>query len=384
MHFEFSTATQIVFGQGKLQEVTAHATEIGNRAFVITGQSGKRAEKLYALLEQDGIDTVSFQVTGEPTITSVYNGIEKARENECSSVIAIGGGSVIDSGKVIAALLTNSGKLIEYLEVIGNGRTIQNNPAYFIAIPTTSGTGSEVTRNAVIKSTEHKVKVSVRSLLLLPKLSIVDPELTYTMPPAVTASTGLDALTQLAEAYVSNRANFLTDGICRVGLKRAAHSLERAFKDGTDIKAREEMSVASLFGGIALANAKLGAVHGFAGVIGGMFDAPHGVICGRLLPYVMETNVLAVQKRASASPVIERYEEMASLFTGKTNAKLEDVIQWIHDLCDVLHVPHLTEYGITQDDFTTIVEKSQMASSMKGNPIKLTNDELYAILEQAV
>lgn len=384
MYFEFATATRIVFGQGKIQEVTAHTAEIGNRAFVITGQSEKRADQLLFLLQQQGIETVIYQVLTEPTITSVYKGVEKARENGCTSVIAIGGGSVVDTGKVIAALLTNSGELIDYLEVIGKGYKITKEPAYFIAIPTTSGTGTEVTRNAVIKSLEHKVKVSVRSLLLLPKLSIIDPELTYSMPPAVTASTGLDALTQLMEAYVSNKANFLTDGICRVGLKRAAHSLEHAYTHGDDIQAREDMSVASLFGGIALANAKLGAVHGFASVIGGMFDAPHGVICARLLPGVMETNVLALQKRTPESPFISRYVEIASLLTGKPDATLEHGIQWIHQLCEILHVPPLAECGITQKDFETIIENSRRASSMKGNPIELTNDELREVLAKAV
>jgi alcohol dehydrogenase class IV len=384
MHFEFSTATRIIFGQSTLQEITMHTSEIGKRAFVITGRSKNRAECLLDLLQRQGIGTELFQVYGEPTIDSVNEGVEKAREARCTAVISIGGGSVVDTGKVIAALLTNSGEPIDYLEVIGRGQKITHSPAYFVAIPTTSGTGSEVTRNAVIKSLEYNVKVSIRSLLLLPKLAIIDPELSYTMPPAVTASTGLDALTQLMEAYVSNRANFLTDGICRVGLRRAANSLERAFTNGADTQAREDMSVASLFGGIALANAKLGAVHGFAGVIGGMFNAPHGVICARLLPDVMEANVHALQKRTPESPVIARYEEIAGLLTGKTDAKLDDGIRWIHRLCEVLQVPHLAEYGITGRDFDTIVEKSQQASSMKGNPITLTDDELHTLLEKAV
>ncbi len=384
MYFEFATATRIVFGQGKIQEVSAHAAEIGTCAFVITGQSDKRAEQLLFLLQQQGIETVIYQVLSEPTITNVYKGVEKARENGCTSVIAIGGGSVVDTGKVIAALLTNSGELIDYLEVIGKGHKIINDPAYFIAIPTTSGTGTEVTRNAVIKSLDHKVKVSVRSLFLLPKLSIIDPELTYSMPPAVTASTGLDALTQLMEAYVSNKANFLTDGLCRVGLKRAAYSLERAYTHGDDTQAREDMSVASLFGGMALANAKLGAVHGFAGVIGGMFEAPHGVICARLLPGVMEANVHALQNRSPESPVISRYKEIAGLLTGNSHAGLEDGIQWIYTLCEGMHVPHLAELGITTGDFSSIVEKSQKASSMQGNPISLTDDELSDILQKAI
>ncbi len=384
MYFEFATAARIIFGPGKISEVTAHASEIGKRVFVITGHSQTRAQPLLTILQEAGIETVLSRVTGEPAIDSVYQGVELARKEKCSAVIAIGGGSVLDTGKVVAALLTNTGELADYLEVIGKGKQLTHEPAYFIAIPTTSGTGTEVTRNAVIKSPEHKVKVSIRSHMLLPKLTIIDPELTYSMPPEVTASTGLDALTQLMEAYVSNKANWLTDGICEIGLRRAAKSLERAYTDGNDHQAREDMSVASLFGGMALANAKLGAVHGFAGVIGGMFDAPHGVICARLLPDVMETNVNALQSRTPESPVIIRYKEIAELLSGESSAELEDGVRWIHKLCEALHVPHLAEFGIKQKDFPYIVEMSKKASSMQGNPVILTSEELTEILHKAI
>ena len=199
----------------------------------------------------------------------------------------------------MAALLTNEGDLSDYLEVVGKGRPLQNPAAPCIAVPTTAGTGAEVTYNAVLGVPDQHVKVSMRSPLMLPRWAIVDPLLTHSMPPELTASTGLDALTQLIEAFVSNKANPLTDGVCREGLQRAGRSLRRAFEDGSDAEAREDMSLASLFSGMALANAKLGAVHGFAGPLGGMTDAPHGVICGKLLPYVMQANVRALQDRAA-------------------------------------------------------------------------------------
>ena len=220
-------------------------------------------------------------------MTLVRQGVELARREQCDLVIAFGGGSAIDAGKAIAALLANGGELTDYLEVIGKGQPLRHPSVPFIAVPTTAGTGSEVTRNAVLASAEHQVKVSMRSPLMLPRLAVVDPELTLELPPAVTASTGLDALTQLIEPYVSIRANPLTDGFCLEGLRRVSRSLRRAYHAGRDITAREDMSLASLLGGLALANAGLGVVHGFAAPVGGMFHAPHGAICAALLPHGM-------------------------------------------------------------------------------------------------
>ncbi|UCF16708.1 MAG: iron-containing alcohol dehydrogenase, partial [Phycisphaerales bacterium] len=212
----------------------------------------------------------------------------------------------------------------------------------------------------------------------------VDPELTYSMPASVTASTGLDALTQLIEVYVSNEANPLTEGICRQGLIRAGRSLLRAYEEGGDTAARQDMALASLFGGLGLANAKLGAVHGFAGPLGGMFPAPHGVICARLLPFVMETNVRALLDREPDSPAITRYDEVAQLLTGKAAAKSSDGVELIQQLCARLSVPALADFGLTEADLAVAVEKSQRASSMKGNPIELTTGELLDILRKAL
>ena len=300
MRFEFATATRIIFGGGTIQEVAPLAAGMGSRAFVVTGRTRQRAEPLLEQLNKQGIKCVTFNVPGEPTTTIAKAAVEQARQAKSDLVISIGGGSVLDTGKVIAAMLTNSGQLEDYLEVVGRGEPLTRSPAPHIAIPTTAGTGAEVTRNAVLGVPEHQVKVSMRSPFMLPRLAVVDPVLTYSMPPTVTAGTGLDALTQLMEVYVSNKANPLTDGICREGLKRAARSLRRAYENGSNRAAREDMAIASLFGGLGLANAKLGAVHGFAGPLGGMISAPHGVICARLLPFVCEANVRALQRRAPA------------------------------------------------------------------------------------
>lgn len=382
MRFEFATATRIVFGPGTIQEVGPRAAEMGRRAFVLTGRSPKRATPLVEQLQGQGVECTTFSVSEEPTTAMASEGVEQARQAGCDLVVGIGGGSVIDTGKVVAALLTNRGRLMDYLEVIGAGQHLTNMPVPYITIPTTAGTGAEVTRNAVLRSPEKHVKVSMRSASMLPRLAIVDPELTHSMPPAVTASTGLDAITQLMEAYVSNQSNPLTDGICREGLRRAARSLHRAYEDGSNRDAREGMSVASLFGGLALANAKLGAVHGFAGPLGGMFSAPHGVICARLLPSVMEANVRALRSRAPGCPALARYDEVAQILTGRA-AGAADGIAWVQDLCAALRVASLGEFGLKEADLPAVVEMSKRASSMKGNPITLTDRELTEILRKA-
>ncbi|MBN2288413.1 MAG: iron-containing alcohol dehydrogenase, partial [Candidatus Glassbacteria bacterium] len=268
-------------------------------------------------------------------------------------------------------------------EVASPGKPLALAPAPVIAIPTTAGTGAEVTRNAVLGLPAHGVKVSLRSPLMLPSLAVVDPLLTHSMPPAVTAATGLDALTQLVEAYVSNSSNPLTDCICREGIRRAGRSLRAAFEDGSDRAAREDMSLASLFGGLALANARLGAVHGFAGPLGGMTSAPHGVICARLLPPVMEKNVQALQRRAAGSPALARYDEVARLLTGEAAARAADGIGWVQELCRELKVPPLAGFGLQEKDFPAAVAKSLKSSSMKGNPVALTDSELLEILQES-
>lgn len=383
MRFEFATATRIMFAPGALGEAGSLAADMGKRALVLHDGARERSAPLLDILSMAGIQKSEFPVTGEPTIPGVLSATEEARRAGCDMVVGIGGGSVIDAGKAVAALLTNGGEPLDYLEVIGRGRPIEKPSAPYIAIPTTAGTGAEVTRNSVLLSPEDKVKVSMRSPLMLPRVALVDPLLTHSMPPEVTASTGLDALTQVLEPFVSRKANPLTDGICREGLKRAARSLRRAYENGNDTEAREDMAIASLFGGLALANAGLGAAHGFAGPLGGMFPAPHGVICARMLPYVVEANVRALQERAPDSPVLRRFAEIARILTGDPTAEIQDGVKWIQDLCADLRVPPLSEYGVDEKDFPAVVEKALKASSMKGNPIELTEQELTEVLGKA-
>ena len=383
MKFEFATATRIIFGPGTIQQVAPLAAGMGKRLCIVTGSSAERAKSILEQLNEQRIEYVTLGVTGEPTIDTAKNGIELARNAESDFVISIGGGSVIDTGKVIAAMLTNGGQLEEYLEVGGAGIPLSRPAAPHVAIPNTAGTGAEVTRNSVLGVPEHKVKVSMRSPLMLPHIAVVDPVLTYSMPPYVTACTGLDALTQLIEAYTSKNSNPLTDGICREGLRRAGRSLKRAYEDGGDKIAREDMALASLFGGLGLANAKLGAVHGLAGPLGGMIAAGHGAICAGLLPFVTEANIRALQNRLPDSKALARYEQTAQLITGRATAQVVDAIKWIYDICKSLEIQPLAKLGLKQQDLPTVAVKAQKSSSMKGNPIELTEDELLEILKKA-
>ncbi|MDM8514900.1 iron-containing alcohol dehydrogenase [Desulfobacterales bacterium HSG16] len=382
--FEFSTAVKILFGSGTINQAGLYAETMGQRTLVVLGSNVKRGKCLIDLLKQQNIETAIFSIPEEPSVELVEQGVKTARKHGVDMVIAMGGGSVIDAGKAIAALVPNREDIFSYLEVIGKGLPLSKAPIPSIAIPTTAGTGAEVTCNSVLSSIEHKVKVSLRSPSMFPNLAIVDPDLTLSMPPAITASTGLDALTQLIEAFVSNKANPMTDALCREGISRAARSLYQAFKEGQDIEAREDMSIASLFGGCALANAKLGAVHGIAGPLGGMIPIPHGTACGRFLPLVMKTNVAALYERCQESEAIKKYKEIAVICTTDKNADVEDGIKWISSLCKKLDIRGIADFGMTEEDIPNAVEKAEKASSMKGNPVVLTQKELTLILSAAM
>jgi alcohol dehydrogenase class IV len=384
MRFELATATRIIFGPGTLQEVGPLAASMGRRPLVVTGGNPQRAQPLLEQLPAQGLQPVVFPVSGEPTTEVARLGTQQAREADCDLVIGFGGGSALDVGKAISALLTSAGDPMDYLEVIGRGLPITRPAAPYIAIPTTAGTGAEVTRNAVLHSPEHRVKVSLRSPLMLPRLALVDPQLTHSMPPDVTASTGLDALTQVLEPYVSRQAQPLTDPLCRDGIRRAARSLRRACERGDDAAAREDMALVSLFGGLALANAGLGAVHGFAGPLGGMFPAPHGAVCACLLPHVMVVNVEALRQRDPHGQALHRYDDVGRILTGDDSAVVADGAAWVSALCRDLRIPSLSAYGVAEGDIPEIVEAASRSSSMRGNPIILTFEEMADIVQRAL
>lgn len=361
--FEFATAQRIVFGRGTVRELPDICVGLGHRVLLVTGSRSLSWEGLLPCVGTHRICT-------EPTTQDIERGVELAKQNRADVIVAIGGGSVVDAGKAIAAMSTQPSGLMRYLEVIGEGKPLEAAPLPFIAMPTTAGTGAEVTRNAVIASTQHRVKASLRHLSMLPRVALVDPELAADLPPHLTAASGMDALTQCLEAFVCTRAQPMTDALCLDGIQRAVRSLERAFQNGRDLDAREDMALCALNSGIALANAGLGAVHGFAAPIGGMFHAPHGAVCAALLAPVWEANVKRVQNRA-------KFDQIDAILGG-------DAVSAFHALTARLQIPKLSAWGVQNTDLDEIARKAAAASSMKANPVPLTHGELLSVLRAAL
>ena len=384
MPFEFATAARIIFGDGTAAQLPDLAETLGSRALLVTGSKPDRHAQIIDSLQDSDLRHTILPVSGEPSIAAITTARNQGRAAGCDSVIALGGGSVIDSGKALAALIPNPGQPLDYLEVIGAGKKLSQAPLPCIAMPTSAGTGAEVTKNAVLGSPAHGVKVSLRDNRMLPDIALVDPVLTHSLPPAATASTGMDALTQLLEPFVSHLANPITDAFCEAGLRRAGRSLRRVYTEPTDAAARADMALASTLGGLALANAKLGAAHGFAGVLGGMTGAPHGTLCAALLPACMSANIAALESRSPDSPALARYRRAAQLLLDAPDAAADDALAWIAETSKLFAIPRLGELGVTADMFADIVAKSAVSSSMKGNPIALTSLELESILRAAM
>ncbi len=382
MNFEFATATRIYFGVGKSAEIGAVAAPFGAQAVLIGNPA--RSREILATLQAHDIMATVFAPEGEPTINVVSECVSVIRDVKADMVIGCGGGSALDLAKAAAVLAVHEGEALDYLEVIGQGKTLTKPSIPVIAVPTTAGTGSEVTANAVISVPEQQLKVSLRSPFMLPRAAIIDPALTLMLPERMTVFTGMDALTQVIEPFVSLKANPITDALCSEGITRVGMSLQIAVEQPDDLEARADMALAALLGGMALANAKLGAVHGFAGVIGGMTSAPHGAICAALLSPVMRANLKALSDREPRGRAVDRYQEIAIMLTGDPDAIPEDGVAWVAHLANALSVPRLTELGVHAADIPEIVKRAAGASSMQGNPIKLTDDELAAVLESVL
>jgi alcohol dehydrogenase class IV len=394
MPFELATAGRVIFGAGRLRDAGEIVGSLGKNALVVIGRTGDRARPLLDHLCERGVEASVYAVPGEPEIDMIREGTALARSEGCDCVIGFGGGSALDAAKAIAILATNTGDVLDYLEIIGRGKQLTEPALPFIAIPTTAGTGSEVTANSVVISPKDRVKVSLRSPLMLAKVALVDPELTHGLPPGVTATTGLDALTQLIEPFVCRWANPLTDGLCREGMVRVARSLRIAYASvreigawetaAPEVVARQDMAVASLFGGLALANAGLGAVHGIAGPLGGMITAPHGALCAALLPKVVTANLRALRTRDRQNEAIARYDTVARILIGNSDATADDAVEWLQTLVDDLDIPGLAAYGMTVGHIPELIEKAARAGSMKGNPVELALEELAQIIEAAL
>jgi alcohol dehydrogenase class IV len=383
--FEFATATRIVFGAGKLAELSTFLRELhARRVLLVTGRTAARSNALETQLRATLQGLLILRVSGEPTVEWVRDSLAQVREAQSDTVVAFGGGSVLDAAKALAALAANGGDPLDYLEVIGRGQALTKPSLPLIAIPTTAGTGAEVTRNAVLGSTADRVKASLRSPLMLPRIAVIDPDLLDGAPPAVIRSSGLDALSQVIEPFLSIRANPISDALAREGIARSARSLRTAVLGETTASVREDLAVASLCGGLCLANSGLGAVHGFAAPAGGMFHAPHGAVCAALLPHAMEVNLRALTVRDTSGRGVARYHELARILSGEAEADAGEAVAWVATLCRELEVPGLSTYGMTAKDVPDLIAKAKVASSMKANPIQLTDDELTEIATRAL
>lgn len=373
--FALQLPPRILFGQGTIAELPKAILDFGTRVLVVTGSSPQRYAPFLDTLD----NPVIVSLPGEPNIDDARVAAEAGRDGEVETVLGIGGGSAIDLAKATAMLISNGGDPLDFIEVIGRGWPITEPSLPMIAAPTTAGTGAEVTANAVLASPSDGVKASLRSPLMVPRLAIVDPDLTLDCPPAVTAASGMDALTQCLEPYVSVKANPVTDGWARTGLMAAGRGLVAAYRDGSDSDARTDMALASLMGGLALANAKLGAVHGFAGVLGGMAEAPHGALCAALLVPVCRANL-----SAGPAEVRQRFDDVARLLTGLPGASADDGLLWLAQAVADLGIPSLSTWGFTAAQTDEVVAKVARASSTQGNPVVLSSDQLAAVYTEAL
>jgi alcohol dehydrogenase class IV len=380
VRFDLAVPADIRFGAGRVGEVPhAFVRLAATSVLVVTGRTVSRADRVRAALSESGISSVVFGVAAEPSVEVVREATRLLVEARCDAVLGFGGGSALDVAKAVAALAANGSDPLEHLEVVGAGRPLVQPGLPCVAVPTTAGTGSEVTRNSVLSS--GAVKASLRSATLLPKVAVIDPDLLVGLAKPTIAASGMDALSQLIEPLLSQRANPFSDALARDGIRRSARSLPRAADEGmADAGVRGDLALASLFGGLCLANSGLGAVHGLAAAAGALLTAPHGAVCAAVLAATMAANLRALRDRAAEHPALPRLAEIAALLTGKPEATAEAGISWLRDLTRTLAIPGLASYGLSNTDIVPVVAAAQRASSMRGNPVELTDTEVTEIV----
>jgi alcohol dehydrogenase class IV len=385
--FEFFGVGRVIFGRGEFRRVGELASALGRTALILYNGSGQ-IDPLLAMLSASRINATFRRQRGEPVVKDIDLATNDARRAGCDLVIGLGGGSAIDAAKAVAALLGNGGSAVDYMEVVRKGLKITRPSIPWIAIPTTAGTGAEATRNAVIGLPERQFKASIRSELMLPRIALVDPELGVNVPPDVTARSGMDALCQLIESYTSTGAGPITDALALQGITLAARSLRRAYQDGHDVDAREDMALAALLSGMTLTSAGLGAVHGFAAPLGANFPAPHGSVCAALLPIVIRANVRALRDQPNAT-ALARYATIGRLFlpTGlqvSEDEAIDTCVKFTATLVRDLNIPPLATFGMKSSDVPALVALARKASSMRYNPVVLSDEVLAKVLGAAI
>mgnify|MGYP000167236873 CR=1 FL=1 len=376
--FSFATATEIRFGRGTAAGISDAVARIGRRILLVTGSRPERVAWLSDGLAAQDCAVTAFGVAGEPDLAAIEAGIATAREAGADTVVAIGGGSVIDTGKAIAALVPATRPVLDHLEVVGRGLPLEAAPLPMIAVPTTAGTGAEVTRNAVIAVPAQRRKVSLRSLAMLPRLAVVDPSLVESCPRPVLIASGLDAVTQVIEPYISSRATPLTDAICRDAIPAGLGALV-TLADRPDPAAFDAMALTSLSGGMALANAGLGVVHGLAGPLGGLSGAAHGAICGTLLPHGLAANARHGRDPALARRIDEVRGWIGGALGCAPGAAFDTLAAWVR----ANGLGGLDKMGIGAEQRAAAAEAAASSSSMKANPVALDAADLAALMEAA-
>ncbi len=384
VRFDLAIPADIRFGAGRMAEVPKALAGLGaTNVFVVTGRSTERADPLRAGLSELGIESTVFGVGGEPSIEICRAAVHRLLETGGDAVAGFGGGSALDVAKAVAVLATSGADPLEHLEVIGSGRPFTTPGLPCVAVPTTAGTGSEVTRNSVLSG--NGVKASLRSPLMLPAVAVIDPDLLAGVPANTIAASGMDALAQVIEPLLSRRANPFTDALARDGIRRSARSLRRAYVEGMIAgEVRQDLAVTSLFGGLCLANAGLGAVHGLAAALGARLSAPHGAVCAATLAAAVAVNRRALREREPAGPALARIEELGPLLTGNPAAGADAAIEWLAELTCDLQVPGLRTYGLGDAEIDEVVAAAQSASSMRANPLDLTDGEVAEIVQRSL
>lgn len=377
MSFSIQQPPRILFGRGTAAQAPAAARAFGRRGIVVHGASAARAAWLQEALVALGAEVQAIGCGGEPSLADLDAALSKARRAAPDWVLAIGGGAAIDLGKAVAALLPAPGTPLDHLEVVGRGLPLAADPLPFLALPTTAGTGAEVTKNAVIGLPDHGRKVSLRDDRMIARLAVVDPALTDGCPRAVTLASGLDALAQVIEPFVSCRATPYTDALTRAAIAPALAALVRLM-EAEDPAARDAMAWCSLSGGLALANGGLGAVHGLAGVIGGRTGAPHGAICGVLLG-----PALMVNRALTGGAARERIDAVCAALAGVLGGAPDAAPQALSTWAKRAGLPGLRDLGLAPRDHATVAEAALAASSTAGNPVRPESADLCEILRLA-
>ena len=393
LDFNFASIPHIIFGAGKLNEIYDLIPNFGNNVlYVIGGSSLKNSGKwdeIESTMQKNNIPFSSISVYGEPTPRFVDEAVNKFRNHNIDVIVGIGGGSVIDAGKAISAMLTKKNSIKDFLEGVGN-KTHDGKKIPYIAVPTTSGTGSEVTKNTVISEVGIEgFKKSLRHDNLIPNYAVIDPKLVISCPKSVSSSCGMDAFTQLLEGYVSPKSNLITDTFAMSGIKKMKDAIIPVCNEkGSDINLRSAMAYGALLSGIVLANAGLGIVHGFASSIGGLFEIPHGVVCGTLLAESTKANIKRLEELGSeVENYLLKYALVGALIDGRKCFEDIDISHYCSILVDVLdnwtkklNIDRLGQYGITSTDVDSIIDKT----SLKNNPVQLRREDLHEILTNRI